>query len=140
MLLLLERVKNWTDDDDIQRAGERSRLKKGENGEGYSIKKTKKVGFSMHTMVLITCSSQRGGTRPLDRRSSPAKLNAQSIATELSWDPDMRPDVPTVPLLAPQPEVREKKLGRLKTAMPLQKSAYFTWTCVLHIYSYSRWN
>ena len=70
------------------------------------------------------CSSQRGGAQPLDKRATSATLNDQSTATELGWDSDMRCDVPTAPLLAPQPKVREKSSGAGEHHAN-KKSAYF---------------
>ena len=53
---------------------------------------------------------------PLTKISSSMTLNAQSTAKELGWDPNMRRDIPTAPLLAPQPKGREKNFGRRTTS------------------------
>ena len=42
-------------------------------------------------------------------------LSARSTATGLGRDSDMPPDVPTVPLLAPQPKLGGETLARLTT-------------------------
>ena len=44
----------------------------------------------------------------------------------LGQDPDMRHGVPTAPLLAPQPKVGERTLGRRRAAW--LKNAYYTYT------------
>ena len=49
--------------------------------------------------------------RPLNFRADSATLNAPSTVTVLGRDPEMRRNVTT----APQPELREKDLGSLKT-------------------------
>ena len=61
-------------------------------------------------------------------------LNAQSTATELGRDPDMRRNVPMVPLLAPQPEEREKNLDRQRTAF--QKEIHCIFHAGIYIYIY----
>ena len=45
---------------------------------------------------------------PLTKGASSATLNAQSTATALGRDPDMHCNVPTAPLLDPQPKMRDK--------------------------------
>ena len=59
------------------------------------------MGFSIHTF-----SAQRGGTQPHEHKSQ--TLNAQSTATELARNPDMRRNIPKASLLNPHPKVREK--------------------------------
>ena len=58
---------------------------------------------------------------PLTKRASSATLDAQSTATEVEQDPDMRRNVPIGALLSPQPKAREKSLGRLRAASQKKK-------------------
>ena len=99
---------NWSDAV-VQRAGEWSENKHVRR-EWAIFKYKKMCGFP------CTCSSQRGGAQPHgQKRFSSTTSNAQSTATDPGWDPDMRRNVPTGPLLAPQPNVQEKILSRRRT-------------------------
>ena len=51
-------------------------------------------------------------------------LNALSTSTMPSRDPDVRRNVPTVPLLSSQPKVRERTLGRLRAACHKKKKKH----------------
>ena len=82
-----------------------------ESRAGNFLNKQKHVGLSMYPLV-----STRRNTPPLAKIASSASMNAHSAVTELGWDPDMRPNAPTAPLRAPQPKVREKNLGRPRSA------------------------
>ena len=55
-------------------------------------------------------------SNPLCFLASSATFNAPRTATVLGRDPDMRHNVPTAPLLAQQPKVREETLGRRRAA------------------------
>ena len=66
---------------------------------------------------LCTCSAQRGETQPLDEKSHLSYVNAQSTTTELRRDPDMRRNVPTAPVLAPQPKVGEEREHHAKNGV-----------------------
>ena len=84
--------------------------KKVREGNGlfaYENKTKNNVGFSMVPTGLRDAEGN-----PQYFRASSATLNAPSTATELGRDPDMRRHIPTAPLLAPQPTVRERTLGR----------------------------
>ena len=59
-----------------------------------------------------------------------------SRATELGRDSDIRRNVSTGSLLAPQPKARTKKLGHQTTAR--QKNAYFTCTYQMMQFDASR--
>ena len=79
---------------------------------------TKKCG-----VVYAPLRLSEAERNPLTQRASSATLAAQSNATELRWDPDMRRNIPMGALLAPQPKAREKNLGRRRTCQ--KKGAYF---------------
>ena len=82
----------------------------------------KNVGFSMSPTRLGEAES-----KPLFFRAISAMFNAPSTATVLGRDPDMRHrNVPTAPLLAPQPKAREKNLGRRRAACLKTK-------CILYV-------
>ena len=84
-------------------AGKRERSEyKNTRGAGY----LKKQNGVLHTLAEL---GQRGGTQPLEKIASSAALDAQSTATELGGNRDMRRDVPIGNLLAPQTKAREKK-------------------------------
>ena len=65
--------------------------------------KTTKVGFSMSPTRLGEAESN-----PLFFRANSATFIAPSNATALGRDPDMRRNVPTAPLLFPEPKMRER--------------------------------
>ena len=64
--------------------------------------KNKNVGFCMSPTRL-----GEAGINHLLLRADSATFNAPSTATVLGRDPEMRRNVPTAPLLAPQSKVRE---------------------------------
>ena len=72
---------------------------------------------------MLTTRLGEAASNPLFIRTNPATLSALRTATVLDWDPDMRRNVPTDPLLTQQPKVRESTLGRQRAACPKQKSA-----------------
>ena len=74
---------------------------------GGLFTKKKYVGFSMSPTRLGEAESNS-----LCFRANSATSSAPSTATVLGLEPDMRRNVPTAPLLAPQPKVRERTLGR----------------------------
>ena len=76
-------------------------------------------------MHLIGLSSE-AERNALKKRAGSATLDAQSTATELGQDQDMRRNVPMGALLAPQLKAREQALGRRRTASPPEKGAIFT--------------
>ena len=61
------------------------------------------MGFSMRPL-----GSSKAEPKPLTKKASSATLNAQSTATEVGRDPDMRRDEPRAPLLAAQPKTYVK--------------------------------
>ena len=90
---------------------------------GGLLTKTKQnVGGSVSPTRLGEAESN-----PLFFRAISATFNTPSTATVLGWDPDMRGNVPTAPLLAPQPKVREITIGRRRAAR-LKKNASYTYT------------
>ena len=62
----------------------------------------KKNGGVFHSPARLSEAEHN----PLTKRASSVTLNAQSTATELGWDSDMRRNAPTVPSLAPEPSCR----------------------------------
>ena len=80
-------------------------------GGGLFTKKLKNVRFSISPTRLDEAENN-----PLFFGANSATFNAPSTATVLGRDPDMRRNVRTAPLLAPQPKVRERTLGRRRAA------------------------
>ena len=80
------------------------------------------AGFSMSPTRLGEAESNA-----LFFRANSATFNAPSTDTVLGRDPGMRRNVPTAPLLAPQPKVRERTLGRRRAACLKNK------ICILYI-------
>ena len=71
--------------------------------EGSELWKT--MGIVFHAPARL---EQRGWTQPLEKRANVTMLDAQSTATELGRDRDIRRNVPMGAWLAPQPKVQEK--------------------------------
>ena len=78
----------------------RTNIQKCERGAGY-LKKTCGV---FHALLGLSSEAERN---PLTKRASSAPLDAQSTATELGRDRDMRRNIPMGALLVPQPKARE---------------------------------
>ena len=75
------------------------------------------VGFSMSPTRLGEVESN-----PLFLRAISATFNEPSADTVLARGPDKSRNVPTPPLLAPEPKSRESALGRRRAACLKKKS------------------
>ena len=81
--------------------------------------------------AILNCGGVQAASRlseaernPLTKRASSATLDAQSTATELGRDPNMRRNVPMGALL-PRSRKREKKSRPSKNTKPGKKSIFY---------------
>ena len=118
---------------EVEKKYSRGGIKKVFEGGGvvqtyYKRLGKKNVGFSMLPTRLGEAESN-----PLFNKTNSATLKAPSIATVLGRDPDMRRNVTTAHLLAPQPKVRERTLGRRRAARRKNEVHTHLYTCITAI-------